>query len=138
MPADDGNPRAIRGGWGLGIPTNIPQANKDAAWHILTFLTSTAHEKCQVMNYQTDPNRVSTATDPEVLAAYPYIEQAVDAIESAQILEFANIPETFEVITAVAREMNLALAGSQGAETAMTNAQAAALDILKRGGHLAE
>ena len=25
MPADDGNPRGIRGGWGLGIPANLSQ-----------------------------------------------------------------------------------------------------------------
>ncbi len=40
MPADDGNPRSIRGGWGLGIPANLPQEAKDCAWHILTQITS--------------------------------------------------------------------------------------------------
>ena len=40
MPADDGNPRAVRGGWGLGIPANLSQEEKDCAWHILTQITS--------------------------------------------------------------------------------------------------
>lgn len=137
MPADDGKPRAIRGGWGLGIPKNLPQANKDAAWHLMTYITSKPFEKYQVMTYQTDPNRTSTGSDPEIVAALPYIPEAVKAIETAQILEVANIPETFEIVGAVAREINLALTGAQDAQTAMSNAQAASLEILKRGGHLA-
>jgi multiple sugar transport system substrate-binding protein len=138
MPAEDGNPRGIRGGWGLGIPANLPQANKDAAWHILTYITSRGFEKHQVLNYQTDPNRISTGSDPEVTEALPYIPAAVAAIESAQILEIANIPETFEIAGEVSREINLALVGTKTAEQAMADAQAIALDILRRGGHLVE
>jgi multiple sugar transport system substrate-binding protein len=138
MPADDGDPRGIRGGWGLGIPGNLPQERKDAAWHILTYITSKDFEKHQVMTYQTDPNRISTGSDPEIVAALPYIPAAVAAIESAQILEIANIPETFEIAGEVSREINLALTGTQDAGTAMANAQAAALEILRRGGHLVE
>lgn len=138
MPAEDGNPRGVRGGWGLGIAKNLPQENKDCAWLLLTQITSKEFEKYQVMTYQTDPNRISTGSDPEIVAALPYIPAAVGAIESAQILEVATIPEAFEVVGAVAREINLALTGAQDAETAMANAQAAAETILKAGGHLAE
>jgi ABC-type glycerol-3-phosphate transport system substrate-binding protein len=138
MPADDGNPRGIRGGWGLGIPKNLSQERKDCAWHALTYITSKDFEKYQVMTYQTDPNRISTGSGPEIVAALPYIPAAVDAIESAQILEIANIPETFEIAGLVAEQINLALVGSQDAATAMANAQTAALDVLRRGGHLTE
>jgi len=136
MPADDGNPRGVRGGWGLGIPANLSQERKDCAWLALTQITSKDFEKYQVMTYQTDPNRISTASDPEITAALPYIPAAVAAIESAQILEVATIPEAFEIVGAVAREINLALAGTQDAETAMANAQAASLAILEREGYL--
>ena len=87
------------------------------------------------MTYQTDPNRLSTGTDEEIVAALPYIPAAVGAIETAQILEVANIPETFEIAGAIAREINLALTGAQDAATAMKNAQAASVEILKKGGH---
>jgi len=137
MPAEDGNPRGIRGGWGLAIPKNLPQENKDCAWLLLTQITSAPFEKYQVMTYQTDPNRTSTGSDAEIVAALPYIPEAVKAIASAQILEVANIPETFEIAGAVAREINLALTGAEDAATAMKNAQAAAVEILKKGGHLA-
>ena len=135
MPADDGNPRSIRGGWGLGIPANQSQEAKDCAWHILTQITSKEFEKYQVLNYQTDPNRSSTADDPEIVAALPYIPEAVAALESAQFLEFVDLPQTFEIAGEVSREINLALAGSKDAATAMTDAQTAVDAILQREGY---
>jgi hypothetical protein len=45
-------------------------------------------------------------------------KEGVGAAESAQILEVANIPETFEIVGAAAREFNLALTGTQDAATA--------------------
>lgn len=138
VPADDGNPRGIRGGWGLGIPANLSQERKDCAWHILTYITSKDFEKYQVMTYQTDPNRISTGSDAEIVAALPYIPEAVTAIENAQILETANLPANFEIVSAVAEQINLALVGTQDAATAMANAQAAATDILRRDGHQTE
>lgn len=138
MPADDGNPRGIRGGWGLGIPANLPQEQKDCAFQILMYITSADFEKYQVLNYQTDPNRSSTGADPVIAEALPFVPLGVATTESAQILELANIPETFEIVGAIAREINLALTGAQDAETAMAAAQAAATAILVRGGHLAE
>lgn len=138
MPADPGQtPRAIRGGWGLGIPKNLPQQNKDVAWHFMTYLTGKEFEKYQVEMYQTDPNRRSTFNDPDLVAALPYLPIAGEAAETAQILEIADIPETFEIVGAAAREFNLALTGAQDAEAACQKAQDAALQVLRTGGHLA-
>ena len=138
MPADAGQtPRAVRGGWGLGIPKNLPDKNKDVAWHFLTYLTSAEFEKYQVKTYQTDPNRASTFIDPELVADLPYLPIAGEAAESAQILEVANIPETFAIVGEAAREFNLALTGAQDAATACQKAQDASLGILRTGGHLA-
>ena len=138
MPADDGMPRGIRGGWGLGIPANLPQAQKDCAFQILMYITSKDFEKHQVLTYQTDPNRISTGSDSEIVAALPYIPAAVEAIGTAQVLEIANIPETFEIVGEVAREINLALTGAKDAATAMADAQAAATAILVRQGYQTE
>jgi multiple sugar transport system substrate-binding protein len=137
MPADDGNPRSIRGGWGLGIPANLPQEAKDCAWHVLTQITSKDFEKHQVLNYQTDPNRSSTADDAEIVEALPYIPEAVAALESAQFLEFVDLPETFEIAGEIAREINLALTGTKSAEQAMADAQTAVDAILQREGYQA-
>jgi ABC-type glycerol-3-phosphate transport system substrate-binding protein len=138
MPADAGQtPRAVRGGWGLGIPKNLPDKNKDVAWHFLTYLTSAEFEKYQVKTYQTDPNRASTFIDPDLTATLPHLPIAGEAAESAQILEVADIPETFAIVGEAAREFNLALTGAQDAATACQKAQDACLAILRTGGHLA-
>jgi multiple sugar transport system substrate-binding protein len=138
MPADPGQtPRAIRGGWGLGIPKNLPDRNKDVAWHFMTYLTSKEFEKYQVSTNKTDPNRKSTFIDPELVGELPYLPIAGEAAEAAQILEVANIPEAFEIIGAVAREFNLALVGTQDAATACQKVQDASESILRTGGHLA-
>lgn len=138
MPADAGQtPRAIRGGWGLGIPKNLPDKNKDVAWHFMTYLTSAAFEKYQVGTYQTDPNRASTFIDPELVSKLPHLPIAGEATATAQILEVADIPETFAIVGEAAREFNLALAGTQDAATACQKAQDASLAILRTGGHLA-
>lgn len=138
VPASAGQTgHGIRGGWGLGIPKNAAAASKDAAFQVLTYITSKAFEKYQVGTYQTDPNRISTGSDPELVAQLPYLPDAVKAIETAQILEIANIPATFEIVGAIAAEFNLALTGTQDAATACQKAQDASVAILKRDGHLA-
>ncbi len=138
MPADAGQtPRAIRGGWGLGIPKNLPEERKGPAWHLLTYITSAEFDKFQFATAQTDPNRSSTFLDPELVAKYPYLPAAGEATKTAQILEVGNIPQTFEIVGAAAREFNLALTGTQDAATACQKAQDASVAILKTGGWLA-
>lgn len=138
VPADQGEtPRAIRGGWGLGIPKNLPQERKDAAWHLMTYLTSKEFEQHQVLNYQTDPNRKSTFEEPELVEELPYLPAAGEAIETAQILEIAKLPEAFELIGETARTFNLALAGEMDSAQATAEAQDAWVGILKRQGYLA-
>lgn len=137
VPADPGQVgRAVRGGWGLGIPKNADPAKKDAAWAVLTYLTGKEFNDYQVATYQTDPNRRSTFSNPELVQKLRYLPVAGEAAESAQILELATIPETFELVGEAAREFNLALAGEQTAEEACQKAQAAWETILRRQGYL--
>ena len=49
VPAAPGQtPRAIQGGWGVGIPKNVDPAKKPAAWLALTWITSKAFNKYEV------------------------------------------------------------------------------------------
>ena len=50
--------------------------------------------------------------------------------------EIANIPETFELITAAAEEFSAALSGSSSAADACQKANNRWIDVLKRAGHL--
>ena len=53
-----------------------------------------------------------------------------------QILDIANIPETFELITIAAEQFAGALSGSVSAKEACTSANNEWVKVLKRGGHL--
>jgi len=126
----------IRGGWGLGIPKNLPQKRKDAAWMLMTYITSSEFDKYQFDHYQTDPNRRSTYNDAALNKKYPYLKVAGAAMENASVLDVALVPETFELVGEAAREFNLALVGSQTAKQACANAQTSWEKILRREKHL--
>jgi len=129
------NGKAVRGGWGVGIPKNA--AEKDAAWAVLTYLTSKEFEKYATGTYFIDPSRKSTYADPELVAKQPHLPVAGEVAAAAEILPLALIPETFELITAAAEEFSAALNGSSTAEKACGKAQDRWVEVLKRAGHLA-
>src|SRR5207237_9313345 len=129
-----GGGRAVRGGWGMGIPKNAK--NKDAAWTVITYLTSKEWEQYQTLKYQTDPTRNSTFFSPKLNKALPYLKVAGQVFEKAKILEIANIPETFELITIQAEEFSAALSGSSSAAEAAKKANDRWIGVLKKGGHL--
>lgn len=124
--------KAVRGGWGVGIPKNAK--NKEAAWQVITYLTSKEWDRYQSGTYQTDPTRRSTFK--ALAKRFPHLTVAGQEIERAQILEIASVPETFEMITAAAEEFSAALNGSSSASAACKQANDRWTSILKRGGHL--
>ena len=131
-----GGGKAVRGGWGMGIPKNAKAENKDAAWAVITYLTSKEWEAYQVGKYQTDPTRKSTFNNPALVKKFPYLPIAGKVADKAQILEIANIPETFEMIGAAAEEFAGALSGNTSAKDACKKANDRWTAILKKGGHL--
>jgi multiple sugar transport system substrate-binding protein len=131
-PALEGN--IVRGGWGMGIPKNAK--NKDGAWTILTYLCSRDWGKFEVAAHQTDPARTSVFNDPALNKKFPYLRTAGQANQRARILEIANIPETFELITDAAQQFAGALSGSSSAAAACKAANDQWIQVLKRGGHL--
>jgi multiple sugar transport system substrate-binding protein len=130
-----GGGKGIRGGWGMGIPKNAKE--KDAAWTVISYLTSKEWERYQVLKYQTDPTRISTFVSPAIAKALPYLPTAGRVFQKAEILQIANIPETFEMVGAAAEEFSAALTGQSSAAEAAKKANDRWTDILKRGGHLA-
>ena len=126
----------MRGGWGMGIPKNAPAENKEAAWTVIAYLTSKEWERYQTLKYQTDPTRNSTFFSPAMNKPLPYLSTAGRVFQKARILEIANIPETFELITIAAQEFPAALTGRSSAAEACKSANDKWIAVLKRGGHL--
>lgn len=138
VPADPGQtPRAIQGGWGIGIPKNADPAKKDAAWLALQWFTSKRVNNYLVDKYQIDASRTSAFTDPALLEKFPYLTDALAAASNAELLPTARIPECFQLNDVMNVEFNSALLGIQDAQTACTKVQAQWEDMLRKAGHLA-
>jgi multiple sugar transport system substrate-binding protein len=138
VPSGDGkSPSAIQGGWGLGIPKNLDPARKDAAWLALTWITNKAVNRYSIEKYNIDANRSSAFNDPELVAKFPYLKDALRAIETANTIPTSLIPEFFQLNDMMNVEFNAALIGTQDAKTACDKVQAQWEDALRKAGHLA-
>ncbi|MDQ3559709.1 MAG: extracellular solute-binding protein [Pseudomonadota bacterium] len=137
VPADPGQtPRAIQGGWGIGIPKNSDPAKKTAAWRALTWITSKEMNRYSVEKYQIDANRVSTFKDPDLVAQFPYLPVALQAAETAETIPTSLIDEFFQLNDVMNVEFNKALIGGQDAKTACANVQQQWEGILRKAGRL--
>jgi multiple sugar transport system substrate-binding protein len=138
VPANpDQKPRAIQGGWGLGIPKNVDPAKKAAAWRALTWITNKRSNLYAVEKYQMDANRSSAFADPALLKSFPYLTDSAAAIANADTIPTSRIDEFFQLNDIMNVELNKALIGGQDAKTACANIQKQWEDLLRKAGHLA-
>lgn len=138
VPAAPGQkPRAIQGGWGVGIPKNVDPAKKAAAWRALTWITNKKSNRYAIEKYQIDANRTSAFSDPELIKQFPYLPYSMQAIADADIIPTARIDEFFQMNDAMNVEFNKALIGAQDAKTACANVQKSWEGTLRKAGHLA-
>jgi multiple sugar transport system substrate-binding protein len=138
VPAHPGQkPRAIQGGWGLGIPKNVDPAKKAAAWRALTWITNKRSNLYAVEKYQMDANRSSAFADPALLKSFPYLTDSAAAIANADTIPTSRIDEFFQLNDIMNVELNKALIGGQDAKTACANIQKQWEDLLRKAGHLA-
>jgi len=138
VPADPGQqPRAIQGGWGVGIPKNADPEKKSAAWRALTWITGKRMNEYSVDKYQIDANRVSTFKNPELVHKFPYLPDALRAAETAETIPTSLIDEFFQLNDVMNVEFNKALIGGQDAKTACANVQSQWEAILRKAGRLA-
>ena len=138
VPAGPGQtPRAIQGGWGVGIPANVDPAKRNAAWRALTWVTNKRINRHSIEAYNIDANRTSAFKDPELAEKFPYLEHALAAIENAVTIPTSRVPEFFQMNAMMNVEFNAALIGAQDAKTACDNVQAQWEDVLRKAGHLA-
>lgn len=137
VPAGPGQtPRAIQGGWGVAIPKNADAAKKKAAWLALCWITTKAFNKYEVDRYQIDASRTSTYNDPELVAKFPYLPNALKAALTADTIPTSLISEFFQLNDVMNVEFNAALIGTQDAKTACQKVQKQWEDILRKAGHL--
>ena len=89
LPPTRGRPAGPCGGWGLGIPDNLPQERKASLCtcsrtHVVEF------EQYQVLTYKTDSNRSSTFEVPSNSSRHSSpAGRRLSAAQSKQILDYS-------------------------------------------------
>lgn len=102
------------GGWGWGIPSNAK--DKDTSWQFIEYIESFEVAKERAIKGGS-PTRSDVFSDPDVLAAWPYYQDALTIISNAKALpRMLELPQILEIL---GRELSEAVAGSKSPQDAL-------------------
>ena len=133
MPA--GPAGAYSGVWGWGLAMTAGSEQKEAAWALITYLTSKALQEEYLANGGI-VSRASVLSDPEQQDKYPYYQAILDTLEqAADLLEqglgvVLMIPEWSQISEIIGTEGARAVAGEITPEEACDSMQAQVEEIL--------
>jgi len=120
-----GAPIAPVGGYVLGIPKNLAEGRKEAAWQALCFVTSAEAAKLYVLNGSLVTSRLSVAADPEVQCISRLFGE-VDAMNRDDLLQFWPRPPISQIPAIIAicgEELYAMLLGRASPAKALARAQ---------------
>ena len=126
MPA--GPAGAYSGVWGWGLSITASSENQDAAWALITYLTSKELQDEYIANGGI-VSRSSALSDPARQAQYPYYQAILDTLEQAAELQeqglgvVVMIPEWSQISEIMGAEAARAIAGEISAQAAADNMQ---------------
>ncbi|WP_102225256.1 extracellular solute-binding protein [Acidimangrovimonas sediminis] len=107
------------GGWGWGIPKNIPQDEKDAAWKFITWVQSKDVAVARAMEGHA-PVRADVYEDPAVLKKYPFYKQAMKVVESGKSFPIFTYSAQYE--DTLGTQLSLAASGEKPVPDALSAA----------------
>ena len=110
------------GGWGIGINADSTPEEQECAWQFVKWLTSPEIQKEWLIN-DGAPIRRSTMTDPDVVAAYPWMPLLLDSFEKGDGDYRPRIPQYSIIENALGTHVNAFLVGQETAEEALAAAQ---------------
>ncbi len=84
-PAGPAGDFGVMAGWSIGISSDSPKKQQEAAWAFIMYMTSKKNSKAYVLGGGT-PTRASLLNDPDVLKVHPYLPAMNLALKSADNL----------------------------------------------------
>jgi ABC-type glycerol-3-phosphate transport system substrate-binding protein len=122
------------GGWAIGIPKD--SKNKDAAWLLTSYLTSPEIEKKRALNPGGSvPGRMSTLSDPDVVAAEPSMKVTGESLKTARFGNQWKIPEWAQVEDAITLAIANVATETQTAADALKQANEKIYSIMSEAGY---
>lgn len=117
------------GGWGWGIPKNIPQDEKDAAWKFIIWVQSKDVAVARALEGHA-PVRADVYTDPKVLAKFPFYKEAMQVVESGKSFPIFTYSAQYE--DTLGTQLSLAASGEKSVPDALSAAAAGLSDLMKK------
>ncbi len=119
---------ATLGGWQLAVNARSP--NPEAAEKLVAFLTSARVQKAVAAAYGLSPPRRALYSDPELLAAQPFLEQLESVMERARPRPVT--PLYVAISQVLQAEFSAIVSGARPAGDALAMAQSQIEEILAR------
>lgn len=125
---------------GISLCMNKDSKNVEEAWTFMKWLTSPETDKkwVDVPGTPGVPMRLSTVTDPELVAKYPYFQIIYDA-ESQGLADGVNyrsrLPEWTEIEEILGLELSFAVTGEKEVEQALNDAAEKINELMKKNGY---
>lgn len=104
------------GGWGWGIPKNVPDDQKEAAWKFITWVQSKDISVKRALSGHA-PVRADVFDDPAVLAKYPFYAQAKDIVAAGKSFPIFTYSAQYEDV--LGTQLSLAASGDADVPTAL-------------------
>jgi multiple sugar transport system substrate-binding protein len=117
------------GGWGLAINADIDEQRREAAWAYIKWVTSPKVQKELNLAGASSYIRKSTLSDPELVAAYPYLPVIAESFEEGNGEYRPRIPQYPEIQDILGDAVNAVLAGGKDSKTALDEAQVKAEEL---------
>lgn len=115
------------GGWGWGIPKNIPDEQKEAAWTFISWVQSKDISVKRALEGHA-PVRSDVFQDPAVLEKYPFYAQAGEIVAAGKSFPiFTYTPQYQDVI---GTQLSLAASGDTSVEAALEASAKGLEDLL--------
>lgn len=111
------------GGWGLAINDDISDAEKEAAWTFIKWITSPEVQKDMALKGAGGVMRKSTTTDKDVLAMFPYMPVIDESFENGDGDYRPRIPQYPEIQDILGTAVNAVLVGDADPQAALDEAQ---------------
>ena len=117
------------GGWGWGIPKNIPDDQKDAAWQFIAWVQSKDVSIKRALEGHA-PVRADVYSDPAVLAKYPFYAQAGDIVASGKSFPIFTYSPQYEDV--LGTQISLAASGDATVEVALDAAAKGLTELMNK------
>jgi len=117
------------GGWGWGIPKNIPGDQKDAAWQFIEWVQSKDVSVKRALQGHA-PVRSDVFSDPAVLAKYPFYAQAGEIVASGKSFPVFTYSPQYEDV--LGTQISLSASGDTPVDAAIKASAKGLEDLLAK------